>query len=116
MNEIRSVRRPPRLSYFRAPRSHRKSGPTDRFRGLKLGATICLLRVWSVAQGLALCPAIRKNVVRTQRDARRLAKTADTPEHARILLNLAKQWRRLADQLDYTQAALNERRTLPRRR
>ena len=69
-----------------------------------------------MAQGLALCPAIRKNVVRTQRDARRLAKTADTPEHARILLNLAKQWRRLADQLDYTQAALNERRTLPRRR
>jgi len=45
-----------------------------------------------------------------------LAKTADTPEHTRILLNLAKQWRRLADQLDYTQAALNERRTLPRRR
>jgi hypothetical protein len=43
-----------------------------------------------------------------------LAQTADTPEHARILLNLAKQWLKLA--LERAQAALNERRTLPRKR
>jgi hypothetical protein len=45
-----------------------------------------------------------------------LAQTADTPEHARILLNLAKQWLKLAAQLERAQAALNERRTLPRKR
>jgi len=45
-----------------------------------------------------------------------LAQTADTPEHARILLNLAKEWLKLAAQLERSQAVLNERRTLPRRR
>ena len=46
----------------------------------------------------------------------KLAETADTPAHARILLNLAKQWLKLAHQLERAQAALNERRALPRRR
>jgi hypothetical protein len=45
-----------------------------------------------------------------------LAKTADTPEHARILLNLAKQWLKLAAQLERAEVALNERRAIPRRR
>jgi hypothetical protein len=45
-----------------------------------------------------------------------LAKTADTPEHARILLNLAKQWLKLAAQLERAEVALKERRALPRRR
>jgi len=44
-----------------------------------------------------------------------LAKTADTPEQARTLLNLAKQWRRLADQLERAQPIMRERRTRPKR-
>ena len=63
---------------------------------------------------MALCPPIRENVVRTRREE--LAQTADTPEHARILLNLAKQWLKLAAQLERAEAALSERRALPRRR
>jgi hypothetical protein len=45
-----------------------------------------------------------------------LAQTADTPEHARILLNLAKQWLKLAAQLERAEVALKERRAILRRR
>jgi hypothetical protein len=45
-----------------------------------------------------------------------LAKTAETPEQARILVNLARQWVRLALQLERAQAVLNERKRLPRKR
>jgi len=45
-----------------------------------------------------------------------LAKTAEDPEHARILTNLARQWLRLALQLERAQAVLNDRKRLSRRR
>ena len=45
-----------------------------------------------------------------------LAKTAEKPEHVRVLLNLARQWLRLALQLERAQAVLNERKRLPRKR
>ena len=42
----------------------------------------------------------------------KLAKTADRPEHARVLLNLTKQFRKLADELERAQPKLNRRRVL----
>ena len=45
-----------------------------------------------------------------------LAKTAENPEHARTLTSLARQWLRLALQLERAQAVLNDRKRLPRRR
>ena len=45
-----------------------------------------------------------------------LAKMAENPEHARVLTNLARQWLRLALQLERAQAVLNERRRIPRKR
>lgn len=45
-----------------------------------------------------------------------LAKTAENPEHARILTHLARQWLRLAQQLERAQAVLNDRKRLSRRR
>jgi hypothetical protein len=44
-----------------------------------------------------------------------LAQTANTPEHAQILRNLAKQWLKLAAQLERAQPIMRERRTRPRR-
>lgn len=38
-----------------------------------------------------------------------LAKTADKPEHARVLRNLSKQWVKLADELERAQRFLNDR-------
>lgn len=45
-----------------------------------------------------------------------LAKAAENPEHARILVNLARQWLRLALQLERAQGVLNERKRLSRKR
>jgi hypothetical protein len=44
-----------------------------------------------------------------------LAKMAD-PEHARVLTHLARQWLRLALQLERAQATPNERKRIPRKR
>jgi hypothetical protein len=45
-----------------------------------------------------------------------LAKTAENPEHTRILMHLARQWLRLALQLERAQAVLNERKRFSMRR
>jgi hypothetical protein len=39
-----------------------------------------------------------------------LAKTAEKPQHARVLRNLSKQWVKLADELERAQRFLNDRR------
>jgi hypothetical protein len=45
-----------------------------------------------------------------------LAKTAERPEHARVLTHLARQWLRLALQLERAQATPNERKRITRKR
>jgi hypothetical protein len=45
---------------------------------------------------LALCPAIRTEGRENAARCAELAKTAGSPEHALVLLNLAKQWLKLA--------------------
>jgi hypothetical protein len=45
-----------------------------------------------------------------------LAKTAENPEHARVLTHLARQWLRLALQFERAQAVLTERKRIPRKR
>jgi hypothetical protein len=45
-----------------------------------------------------------------------LAKMAENPEHARVLIHLARQWLRLALQLERAQAVLKERRRITRKR
>ena len=45
-----------------------------------------------------------------------LAKMAENPEHARVLTHLARQWLRLALQLERAQAVLKERRRITRKR
>ena len=41
-----------------------------------------------------------------------LAKTVENPEHARVLTHLARQWLRLALQLERAQATPNERKRI----
>src|SRR5262249_31356498 len=64
------------------------------------------------ARGNAAMPGDPKE--RRDRAARcaELAKIAENPEHARVLANLARQWRRLARQLGRSQAVLNARNPL----
>jgi len=45
-----------------------------------------------------------------------LAKTAENPEHARVLTHLARQWLRLALQLERAQATPNVRKRISRKR
>ena len=45
-----------------------------------------------------------------------LAKTAENPEHTRVLTHLARQWMRLALQLERAQGGLTERKRMTRRR
>jgi len=68
------------------------------------------------ARGNAAMPGDPKECRDRAARCEELAKIAENPEHARVLANLARQWLRLALQLERAQAVLNERKRLPRRR
>src|SRR5215467_14420947 len=117
MNEIRSVRRPPPPAVLlpRAPfapekRSHRSiSGLEIGGNHLPFASMECGARVGAMPGDPKECRA----------HAARCEETGQNGRYPRARANFAQSRQAVAparDQLDFTQAALNERRTLPRRR